>query len=218
MSNNLTLSRNISRDASFHKFATKHESIIIGNNQPYGSPTINQTLQGIHYANTQSAIDDCVAMFEMPKGACIINTTGVSPAAISQVDDFTFVGNVSIPGATVGSTAIIDFYGFPVTVTQGDTGEEVASKVKIALETAASQNHVFSSVGFGSTLDILQIRYIDGQTHILPQTSTFGVKVTQTIASPAKPGYGVWRRIGTETKTLDGAATPITLYYFEREA
>lgn len=218
MSKNISLATNYSRDSAFHEFALKAGSIDVGNTQPYGSPTISETAKGVQYPNVQAAIDDLAAMFTVAPGGVHISEDGINPAGSSQVDDFKFVGQIQEAGKLAGDPINFDFYGFPTVVAVGDTGEEVAAKVKLQLELAASNNHVINSVSFGATLDILQIKYNDYQTHVLPKRSYKNVTITQTTVSPAKPGYGVWTRIGTQTLTLDGATAPTTLYYFKREA
>lgn len=217
MSKNLTLSENYSKNAFTHQFTTLPGSILVGNNQPVGSPTIDQTRKGVHYPNVQAAIDDMPALFTLGINSVIINTDGINPAGNSQVNDFKFSGTIQYPGKIVGDDVIFDFYGFRATVKVGDTGEEVAAKIKPILEIAVADNHVIDKVNFGATLDILQLRYNDFQTHILPQYTLYGVKVSPTISSPAKPGYGIWSRIGTTTVKLDGATENTTFYYFRRD-
>ncbi len=218
MSKNLTLSQNYSRDASHHEFALKPGSILVGNNQPYGSLTINQTAVGVNYPNVQAAIDDMPALYTLPLNTIISNVDGISPAGTSQIDEFKFTGQIKDPSKLTGDPIQFNFYGFPTTVLVGDTGEEVAGKVKLQLELAKSAGKVINNVIFGATLDILQIKYNDFQTHVLDQTVQYSVKVVQTTISPAKSGYGVWSRVGTQTITLDGASAPTLFYYFKREA
>lgn len=218
MSKNISLASNYSREASYHEFAVKTGSLDVGNTQPYGSPTISETSKGILYPNTQSAIDDLAAMFTTGIGGVHISEDGINPAGSSQVDEFKFTGIVQDADKLAGDDINFDFYGFPTVVKVGDTGEEVAAKVKLKLEEAASANYVINTVGFGATLDILQIKYNDYQTHVLPKRSYKNITTEQTTVSPAKSGYGVWTRIGTQTLTLDGATSPVTLYYFKREA
>lgn len=215
---NGTLSHNTSKAAVTHSFEVQPDSIIIANTRPVGGVTINSTAEGINYPNTQSAIDDLTSMVEQSVGSVIINTTGTTPQGNSQVDDFTFTGVVKHPTKSTGDPVDFNFYGFPVVVNVGDTGEEVAAKVKLKLDAAAGGGLVFNSVSHGATLDIIQVTYTDYQPHILPTLSQYTLKVTQSQSSPAKPGYGAWVRIGTQTLTLDGSTAPVTLFYFKREA
>lgn len=216
MSKNQSLSQNWSKYSSHHEFDIDQGSILVGNNQPVGSATISQTQYGIHYPNAQSAIDDSVSLGIMAVNSIIITDDGISPAGNSQTDEYKFAGTVTAEGKNPGDTVIFDFYGFPAEVVIGETGEEVAGKVKTQLDIAMGRNHVFNSVGFGSTQDILQIKYNDYQNHQIDDKIQFGIKINRTLVSPAKPGYGTWFRIGTQTITLDGATAPTILYYFKR--
>ena len=217
ISKNTTLSQNYSKMASFSKFEVKKNDILVGNNQPYGSVTIEQTKEGIMYPNVQAAIDDMVALYTLPINTIITNTDGISPGGISQVDSFNFDGTVSYNGLPNGTSVKFNFFGFYTDVLVGDTADEVASKVKIQLGIAASQGLVFDSVENGQTLDVLQIRYNDTQDHYLEEFTELGITVTPSTLSPAKNGYGSWSRIGTEKKTLDGSSGEITIYYFKRD-
>lgn len=215
---NGTLSHNTSKAAVTHSFEVQPNSIIIANARPIGGVTINSSAKGVNYPNTQSAIDDISSMVEQAIGSVSINTTGVSPQGSSQVDDFVFTGTVKHPTKVNGDPVDFDFYGIPVVVNVGDTGEEVAAKIKLRLDAIAGEGRIFNSVSHGATLDIIQVTYTDHQPHILPVLSQYTLKVTQTQTSPSKPGYGSWVRIGTQTLTLDGSTAPVTLFYFKREA
>lgn len=218
MSNNLTLSRNYSREASHHEFKAEQGSIIIGNNQPYGKANINQTAKGVDYPNTQAAIDDLASMFTLPVNSVVINTDGVNPQGVAQIDQFTFTGTATDADRANGDLVLFNFYGTMVEIAIGDTNEEIANKVRFALELKAANADVYSIISQGATQDIIQVVYVDVQPHVLEPISNFGVKVEQVKVSPAKPGYGVWSQIGTQTLTLDGATSPTTFYYFKRDA
>lgn len=216
MSNNINLASNWSRGAYHHEFETLQGSILVGNNQAVGSPTISQTKDGVNYPNVQAAINDLMAMYTVSVNSVIITTDGISPAGASQNDEFKFSGTVALNGKPVGTELNFDFFGFPVVVRVGETGEEVAAKVKTKLEDAMSRNFVINAVNFGGTLDILQVRYNDFQEHQLQDYTKLGIKIDHTVTSPAKSGYGTWEKIGTQTLTLDGSTAPTTLYYFKR--
>lgn len=218
MSKNITLAENFSRDAVHHAFAPKVGDITVGNTQPYGSATISSLALGVKYPNVQSAVDDLAALYTASIGAVHISEDGSNPAGSSQVDEFKFTGRIVDPTKLAGAPLNFSFYGFNVVVAVGDTGEEVAAKVKLILDQATTSNFIINNVNFGGTLDTLQIKYNDNQQHVLPQLLQLGVGIKQTTISPAKFGYGVWTRIGTQTLTLDGATAPVTLYYFKREA
>lgn len=217
MSKNIALSQNTSRDAGFHKFETQLNNIIIGNNTPYGSATIEQLKHGVEYPNVQSAIDDVYTLSVLPINTVIINDDGISPAGLSQTDTFVFSGIVKDEMKPTGDKSIFDFYGIPVEVLVGDTAEEVASKTKFQIETYISKNIGFSVVQSGASLDILQITYSDYKNHNLKPFTSKNIGVVPSISSPAKHGYGTWTRLGTESKTLSGGTGAITLYYFKRE-
>lgn len=216
MTHNINLGSNWTRSANHHEFDTLKGSIIVGNNQPVGSPTINQTQDGVYYPNVQSALDDITSMYTMSVNSIVITDDGISPAGSSQNDEFKFSGTVALNGKAVGTDLNFDFYGFHVVVKVGETGEEVAAKVKTKLEEAMGQNFVINAVNFGATLDILQVRYNDFQPHQLEDYTKLGIKIDHTVTSPAKAGYGTWNKIGTQTITLDGSTAPTTLYYFKR--
>ena len=101
MSKTQSLSQNFSRWANFLKFATTKDNIISGNTQPYGSPTIKQTQDGIFYPNVQSAIDDVASLYTLPINSVVINTDGISPAGKQQIDRYTFTGVVAVNGLNV---------------------------------------------------------------------------------------------------------------------
>ncbi|ANA49498.1 baseplate wedge subunit [Salmonella phage vB_SnwM_CGG4-1] len=185
--------------------------------QPYGSLTISEYSKGIEFPNVQSAINDVRNFTIRPINSIEINTDGVSPEGVSQTDTWTFTGTVVKPDGGTGD-AIISVFGFPVTATVGDTAEEFTAKAKLVLEDAVLKNFIINTVSQGSTGAELTVSYIDNQTHVLQPETHFGITVSSTIISPAKPGYGAWTRIGTKTETLEGSATPVLLHYFKRLA
>ena len=217
MSKNILLSQNYSRDASHHEFDVKAGSIIVGNTQPYGSPTIDQVNKGVLYPNVQSAIDDMAALFVMPINSIVINSDGISPAGVAQVDRFKLTGVVASEGKVAGQKTIINVFGFYTEVTVGDTAEEAASKIKFTMELASQKGLALNEVTTGTTLDIIQVRYNDFQQHNLKAFTDQGITVTPTTVTPPKAGYGMWTKIGTETKNLDASQGPITFYYFRRD-
>lgn len=217
MSKNFLLAQNWSRAASHHDFDVKKGSIIVGNNQPIGSPTIDQTKQGTKTPNVQDAINDLASLTILPLNTVVINDDGVSPQGVSQIDEFKFIGSIKDPSKQTGDEVKFNFYGFMVPVKVGDNGEEVAAKIKLTLDLAKSAGLVFSAVEYAATLDILQLKYNDVQSHDLDDLIQYTMRVVQNTVSPARNGYGTWTRIGTQTLTLDGATKPTTLYYFKRE-
>ena len=87
----------------------------------------------------------------------------------------------------------------------------------MTLDLAKNKGVVFNDVNVGGTLNILEVRYNDNQEHYIDAYTDIGILLTPTIISPAKSGYGVWTRLGTELKTLDGGTNPVTFYYFQRD-
>ncbi|EQA7786697.1 hypothetical protein ACX818_001282 [Acinetobacter baumannii] len=216
ISKNLSLTHNTSRDSVTHEFTTQRDNIIVGNIQPYGSPNISCTARGVLYPNVQAAVDDLASLYEMPINTVVITDDGVSPAGRQQQDEFKFTGLVAASGKTAGQDVNFNFLGFNIVAKVGETGEEVAAKVKAQLEIAMSNKFVINRVNFGSTNDVLQVMYNDCQTHIIDDFAEYGIRISQTILSPARPGYGTWFKLGTQTIQLDGSAKPTVLYYFKR--
>lgn len=216
VSKNLSLTHNTSRDATQHEFDVQKGSIIVGNTQPYGSPTIRSTAKGVKYPNVQAAIDDMAALYELPLNTVIVNDDGIEPGGKPQQDEFKFSGIVAYPGKTKDQPVQFNFLGFVVTALVGETGEMVAAKVLRELQIAMNNNFVINRVNFGASNDILQIVYNDCQPHNIGEFVECGIRISQTITSPARPGYGVWSRLGTQTITLDGAGGNTVLYYFKR--
>lgn len=218
MSKNINLANNWSKKTVRSEFITKPGNIIVGNNQPYGSPNIESVQNGVDYPNAQAAIDDMAALFILPVNTVIITNDGISPGGASQQDEFKFVGNVTDSALDPGTDVVFNFLGFDVIVKVGDSPEEVAAKVKLVLDVAVSDRFVINRVNAGATLDILQITYNDYQRHVIKPYISQGVSVTQSILSPARSGYGIWSRLGTQTITLDGAVGSTVLTYFKRDA
>lgn len=99
----------------------------------------------------------------------------------------------------------------------GDTDTEFAAKVKLVLEDAITAGDVISSVEVSTSAgNILNVKYIDNQEHILPSYSSCGVSISASIQSPSKVGYGSWDLIGRQSLTFDGATSPTVLQYFKR--
>lgn len=213
----ISLTQNTFNSASHIKY-TPGNNILSGNTQPVGSTTISQSFEGVLGPNVQSAIDDVVSLFELPIDTVLTNTSGINPAGQQQVDSYTFSGIVRLTGQVNGTLVQLNTFGFWTEVIVGDSADEVAAKVKVTLDAAKDQGLVFSDITVGAQLNILQIRYNDYQPHVLPEYTNLGIKITQTIQSPPKVGYGVWLRLGTENKTLEGSVEPTTLHYFRRDS
>lgn len=209
-----------SRLADFTQFTTIEGNDDVMSKQAYGSVTITQLAKGVEYANVQSAIEDVRNFTIRPINSIEINTDGISPEGISQVDQWEFTGDVTDVTLQAGDPVIINVYGFPVHATVGDTAEDFANKVALTLNTdAVMKNFVLNKIEVSSLGgNILNVTYIDNQVHNLEGFSTKGITVVPTTLSPAKAGYGAWNRIGTRNETLDGSASPITFHYFKRYA
>ncbi|AZU98598.1 GP11 baseplate wedge protein [Acinetobacter baumannii] len=215
-SKNLSLTHNTSRDATHHEFDVQEGSILVGNNQPVGSPTIRSTAKGVTYPNVQAAIDDVASLYELPLNTVIITDDGIAPGGRPQQDEFKFAGIVSYPGKSTNDPVQFNFLGFAVTVLVGETGEMVAAKVLRELQIAMANKLVINRVNFGASNDILQIVYNDCQKHVIEEFVECGIRITQTVLTPARTGYGVWSRLGTQTIKLDGATGDSVLYYYKR--
>lgn len=218
MSKTTTLSQNTSKNSIFHEFDVKEGNILIANNQPYGSVTIDEAQHGVKYSNVYAAINDMPALFTLGVNSVVVNTDGISPAGNSQVDEYKFTGVVKAEGKKHGDKVILNCFGFHTVVTVGATAEEATASIKATLELAKHDGIVFNDVITGATLDIIQVRYNDFQDHYLKPYTDQGITITPTTVSPAKPGYGIWTRIGTETKALDGSTGNVLLHYFKRES
>ncbi|WZB37632.1 baseplate wedge protein [Erwinia phage COW86c] len=206
-----------SRQAAFLQYETAADSIDVMNTQPLGSNTISQKYQGVDYPNVQSAIEDIRGFAILPIGSIVINDTGTSPEGIQQIDDWTFTGEVAVEGKAAGDDVLVDVYGFMVPAKVGDTDTEFAAKVKTVLEAAITAGEIISSVEVSSSAgNILNVKYIDNQEHILPAYSSCGVSISASIQSPSKVGYGAWDLIGRQSLTFDGATSPTVLQYFKR--
>lgn len=216
MSKTSTLSQNFTRDSSYHAFSVDPDSIIVGNNQPVGSVSIEQINKGVMYPNVQDAIGDAAVIGILPINAIVIMKDGVSPAGIRQVDNFVFTGTVNDPNKGLQEDMQIVLYGVPVKIKNGDTAEQVALKAKLEFDILVAKGLAFSFVNMGATNNILEVGYLDFKKHNLPTYSVNGLNVTQTVISPSKPGYGLWQRIGAVDVTFTGDSTPTTLTYFQR--
>ncbi|UKH49564.1 baseplate wedge subunit and tail pin [Enterobacter phage vB-EclM_KMB17] len=207
----------ISRSAAFLQYEQATGSIDVMNTQPVGSNTISQKYQGVEFPNVQSAIEDIRGFAILPIGSIVINDTGVSPEGIQQIDAWTFTGTVSVDGKNTGDSVLVDVYGFMVPATVGDTDTEFTAKAKTVLENAITAGEIISTVEVSSSAgNILNVKYIDNQQHVLPSYSSCGISVSASIQSPSKVGYGTWDLIGRQSLTFDGATSPTVLQYFKR--
>lgn len=209
------LSQNWSDAAGFTKYNVLENSILVGNQLPIGSLSIDQSSSGFSEANVQDAIGDLAAAFELPLGSVLVNDTGISPGGIQQSDTIAFTGSVNAPGKNLGETVNVNLYGIFVEAVQGDTSDEFTAKAKIVLDSLAFENKIFTSVE-APIAGQIQVQYIDYKPHTLKQYTSQGITVTQTVDSPPRVGYGSWERLGSQTLTLDGASDPVVLYYFKR--
>ena len=209
------LSQNTSNKASHISF-NPGNNILSGNTQAVGSVSVSQSFEGILQPNVQAAIDDVVSLFELPIDHVITNTSGISPAGQRQVDNITFTGVVKLDGKATGDKVQLNTYGFWTEVTVGDSADEAVAKIKVTLDLAKGDGKVFNDVSVGSQLNILQISYNDFQPHVLKEYTNNGIKISQSIQSPAKSGYGTWLRLGSEDKSFTSGN--ITLHYFRRDS
>ena len=216
MSKNITSASNYNRDSAFLSFTSDKNETLVGNNQPLGSVTISELYKGVDYSNVQSALNSIQSLYTVDINSVMINTDGINPAGVSQYDSFKFVGTATDSTKQIGDKLKFNFYGLYVDVLNGDSAEEVASKVKSAIEAEITKTHVFNTVAVGQSLDTITVSYIDYNNHTLTDIENLSVTVEYSNISPAKSGYGTWKRLGTQTLTLDGASEPVTLHYFKR--
>lgn len=216
MSKNLNSAQNWSREAGHIQFDTD-SGILVANTNPIGSVSVEQIQKNVDYPNVQSAINDLHSLTILPINSVIINSDGVNPSGVSQVDEWAFSGVVAYENLPNGTPVKLNCFGFYCTVLVGDTADEAASKFRLALSTYVNQNIGISDSSVGGTLNVTQITYADFKKHTLSPMTSVGITITPTTISTAKNGYGVWTRVGTELKTLDGSTGSITLYYFRRD-
>lgn len=216
MSKTVTLSQNVSRDSSFLEYTVEEGSIIIGNNQPVGSVSIEQIAKGVEYPNVQDAIGDAATLGILPINAVVITTDEISPAGIHQVDNIVFSGKVNDPNKGLQEEMQIVIFGIPVTIKNGYTAEQVAMAAKIQFEIYMAAGKAFNFVNMGATNNILEIGYLDFKKHVLEPYVVNGLSITQTIVNPNKPGYGLWQVMGNQKITFEGTSDPVTLTYFRR--
>lgn len=216
MSKTVTLSQNVSKDSSFHEYTIEEGSIIVGNNQPVGSVSIEQIAKGVEYPNVQDAIGDAATLGMLPINAVVTVADGISPAGIHQVDNIVFSGTVNDPNKGLQEQMQIVIFGIPVTIKNGDTAEQVAMAAKIQFEMYMSRGLAFDFVNMGATNNILEIGYLDFKKHVLTPYVVNGLSITQNIINPNKFGYGLWQRLGSQNITFEGTTDPVTLTYFQR--
>lgn len=212
-----------SRKADYLEFSPDGAQAIVGNKNPIGLTTTTQTNLGVWYPNIQSAIDDLSSMLTGNIGDVVINTSGINPAGIQQVTQIAFSGTASVQISTAPGTIITSaktvILGFPITVDDGDTSDQIATKLKAEMDTYVLQNKVIDNVTQdGTDPGILSIRHIDYQNHDVEDFNVYGVSAVMTVASPPKVGYGTWFKIGQEAKTFGGGTVSYTLNYFQRIA
>lgn len=205
----------ISRFSDFLQFRPKRNDTDVLGNQAVGSVTISQMASGFYEPNVQSALDDLHNFATLPLNAVIVNTDGISPGGVAQVDIWSFSGTVT---GEPGKEVIINVYGIPVKALVGDTAEEFKAKAKLAIQDAATSLMAINTVQDATLGNELQISYLDNQVHNLQPIASSGISTTVTTLSEPKVGYGSWLRIGAQTVTFDGGGDPVILYYFKRIA
>lgn len=211
----------ISRNADFLEFRTDNKITAVSNTQRIGAVTVSQLVKGTDFPTVQGAINDLMYRTELPVNTVISNTDGLVPGFIQQYDQWTFTGTIlPVESTSVdGDPVIINFLGFTVRVKVGDTSAEVVAAVFDVLNEASINQKAISSVEVDpSDTSILNIKYIDYQSHIFNEVQLEGITATQLISVNGRSGYGTWERMGTQEITLAGGSVngPITLYYFKR--
>ncbi|QPB12436.1 hypothetical protein [Providencia phage PSTCR6] len=185
-----------------------------GNSAPIGNYGTDQSVLGARYPTVQGAIEDLQGTF-LEVNSIIINDDGVNPQGTSQVDLLTIDGSV----VSDTQTAIISVFGLPFVFEKNDTTEEIAAKIVAQAQDYIIRNEYFSVVQLNA-LDSkkIDIQYLDFRKHLPFTHSEKGVTFTTEMQSPAKAGYGVWNKIGTQEVTFVDQTDKKLLHYFKRIA
>lgn len=212
-----------SREADYLEYR-QHEASsdnpIVGNTNDLGGISTDQTSKGVWYPTVQAAIEDLDSLLQGNVGDVVINVTGDNPEGVQQLGSVTFTGTINIIQESVDNpvtTKVIEVLGFPITVEQGETGDQVAVKFAAAVEPYVLDNKVFAQCEQSSSdPTVVEFRHIDYRDHYYKDTKKYGVDISVVMTAPAKPGIGTWVKLGQEAKTFEGATDPVTLHYFKR--
>lgn len=218
MSKSLSLSSNYLGTADGIDYRTDPKVISIAAVNPIGAVTLDQIARGVNTPNVQSAIDDLSSIAFTDVGGIQTNVTGISPAGVQQTTRATFSGVVNIQDPLYQvqpSSRIVTILGIPVTIDQGETADDVATKFSTSLQTYATNGIAVSNVTQNTSSPILvDFTHLDSYNHYYDSVSINGITVDFTILSPAKYGYGDWLAIGQEDKTFSD--NTVTFHYFQR--
>lgn len=212
-----------SREADFLQYRqhpAQSDNPIVGNTNDIGGISSEQTSKGVWYPTVQAAIEDLQSLFKGNVSDVSVNTSGLNPAGVQQLGSITIDGTVDIiqidPDVPVNS-AMIEILGFPVTIQQGETGDQVAVKLAAAVEPYVLKNQVFAQFEQSSSNpEVIEFRHVDYRDHTYTSTKKYGLQIDIVKTSPARAGIGTWIKLGQEAKTFEGATDPVTLHYFQR--
>lgn len=205
--------RVVSRDASFIEYNQGSKDPLIGNSRAIGGVNIDQSRKGVDYPNVQSAIDDLYTISQLRVGDVLVSTNPTAPEAVGQIETLTFTGAVKNSANPEFQKAVVHVYGIPFVFNKDQTHLDVIGVVLDKFTEMMNNNEIFSNVKRkGDENNELEVQFIDCIEHPATDTNENGIKITGTIDSPARAGYGTWSNMGSEEKFGS------TLYYFKRIA
>lgn len=204
----------------FRQHPAQSDNPVVGNTNDLGGISTEQTTDGVWYPTVQAAIEDLSSMLQGNVGDVVINISGINPAGVQQLGTVTFTGTINIIQSDIDNPVnerIIEVLGFPITVEQGETGDQVAVKFAAAVEPYILQSKVFAQCEQSSSdPTVVEFRHIDYRDHTYESTKKYGMQIDVVMTSPARKGIGAWTKLGQEAKTFEGADDPVTLHYFQR--
>ncbi|UYD57402.1 baseplate wedge protein [Aeromonas phage B614] len=208
---------NTSRLATHIEYKTRPGTDVTGVRN-IGGPTVESMMDGVEYANIQSAIDELQTLTSFPINGIYVSDAKQSPEGVRQAETLTFSGVVV---DTESGKAVVKVYGVPFIVDAGTNADVVCNQVLAKFEEMRDANILFASVNrvAGTTTPIIEIQFIDTATHVnIENFDSYGITVAREVTVPGVPGFGVWDYLGEESKTLAGGSLtgPTQLYYFKR--
>lgn len=212
-----------SREADFLEYRqhpASSDNPVVGNTNDLGGISTDQTSKGVWYPTVQAAIQDLDSLLQGNVGDVKVNVTGDLPGGVQQLGSITFTGTINIIQESIETpvtTKVIEVLGFPITVEQGESGDQVAVKFVAAVEPYVLDSKVFAQCEQSSSdPTVVEFRHIDYRDHTYESSKKYGIEITPVMTSPAKAGIGTWVKLGQEAKTFEGATDSVTLHYFKR--
>lgn len=202
-----------SSDAAFISYDPGSKDPVIGNTRPIGGVNPDQSRKGSFGSNVQSAIDDLYTLSMLRVGDVLVTTNPTSLEAAGQIETLTFSGTVNNKANPEAEKVVIEVLGYPFVVSNGTSNVTLCEMVTKKFTELMNKNMMFSRVERkGSGNDKLELHYLDSNPHEPTAINKHGITIQGEINSPARPGYGVWSRMGQEEKF------ETVLYYFKRIA